>query len=174
MPAGHRVEDAGSLLPRPSSADLAGTLVQDFDVMGLLHRSLAEHCVNLLGVAAAGVLLATPGGQLVRAAAPDERIRRLELAGASTGGALQQRAVRRQMTVPARPRFALDSRVIIERAKGGLASRRGTGTEDTLALRRHRGCAPCLAGHGGCLTPAAAPSVRRHPALGRRPACLAP
>lgn len=58
--------------------DLADTLVRDFDVIGFLH-SLAEHCVALLDVAAAGVLLATPGGQLVDAAASDERTRQLEL-----------------------------------------------------------------------------------------------
>ncbi|MFD4629479.1 GAF domain-containing protein [Streptomyces sp. NPDC058284] len=59
--------------------DLADTLVQDFDVIGFLH-SLAEHCVALLDVAAAGVLLATPDGRLVDAAASDERTRQLELA----------------------------------------------------------------------------------------------
>lgn len=59
--------------------DLADTLVQDFDVINFLH-SLTEHCVDLLDVAAAGVLLATPQGQLVDAAASDERTRKLELA----------------------------------------------------------------------------------------------
>ncbi|WP_394437231.1 GAF and ANTAR domain-containing protein [Streptomyces sp. SGAir0957] len=59
--------------------DLADTLVQDFDVIGFLH-TLADHCVQLLDVAAAGVLLATPGGLLVDAAASDERTRRLEVA----------------------------------------------------------------------------------------------
>ncbi|MFD9562564.1 hypothetical protein [Streptomyces sp. NPDC059994] len=54
-------------------------MVQDFDVIGFLH-TLAEHCVALLDVAAAGVLTVTPGGQLVDAAASDERTRRLELA----------------------------------------------------------------------------------------------
>ncbi|MFI8880675.1 GAF and ANTAR domain-containing protein [Streptomyces sp. NPDC055243] len=60
--------------------DLADTLVQDFDVISFLH-TLTEHCVDLLDVAAAGVMLATPAGRLVDAAASDERTRQLELAG---------------------------------------------------------------------------------------------
>ncbi|MFC7304885.1 GAF and ANTAR domain-containing protein [Streptomyces monticola] len=202
--------------------DLADTLVRDFDVINFLH-SLAEHCVHLLDVAAAGVLLATPGGQLVDAAASDERTRQLELAGIEWGegpcrdcfrtkkqipdvalateaatmrwprfapravkvgftsvvaaplrlhdqvigalnlfqdrpgpldesqlrlgqaladtatiGVLQQRAVSEQMTVTAQLQAALDSRVIIEQAKGYLANRRGTGVEEAFTLmRRH-------------------------------------
>ncbi|MEL3944997.1 MULTISPECIES: GAF and ANTAR domain-containing protein [Streptomyces] len=202
--------------------DLADTLVQDFDVIGFLH-ALAEHCVNLLDVAAAGVLLATPGGQLVDAAASDERTRRLELssiewdegpcrdcfrnkkqipdvelatpaammrwprfapqavevgftsvvaaplrlhdqvigalnlfrdrpgpldgsqlrlgqalADTATIGVLQQRAVSEQMTVTAQLQAALDSRVIIEQAKGYLANRRDIGVEEAFTLmRRH-------------------------------------
>ncbi|GGO42314.1 MULTISPECIES: GAF and ANTAR domain-containing protein [Streptomyces] len=200
--------------------DLADTLVQDFDVIGFLH-SLAEHCVALLDVAAAGVLLATPSGQLVDAAASDERTRQLELASIEWGegpcrdcfrtkkqipdaplatqsammrwprfapravelgfssvvaaplrlhdqvigalnlfrdrpgpladsqvrlgqtpadtatiGVLQQRAVSEQMTVTAQLQSALDSRVIIEQAKGYLANRRGTGVEEAFTLMR--------------------------------------
>ncbi|MDG4858174.1 GAF and ANTAR domain-containing protein [Streptomyces sp. T-3] len=200
--------------------DLADTLVQDFDVIGFLH-TLAEHCVALLDVAAAGVLLATPGGQLVDAAASDERTRLLELASiewdegpcrdcfrtkrqvpdirlatqaakmrwprfapkaleagftsvtaaplrlhdqvigalnlfrdqpgplrpdqlrlgqaladTATIGVLQQRAVSEQMTVTAQLQAALDSRIIIEQAKGYLAHRRGTGVEEAFALMR--------------------------------------
>jgi GAF domain-containing protein len=58
--------------------DLADTLVRDFDVINFLH-TLTEHCVDLLEVTAAGVLLATPQGQLVDAAASDERTRGLEM-----------------------------------------------------------------------------------------------
>ncbi|WP_371655385.1 MULTISPECIES: GAF and ANTAR domain-containing protein [unclassified Streptomyces] len=200
--------------------DLADTLVQDFDVIGFLH-TLAEHCVALLDVAAAGVLLATPDGQLVDAAASDERTRRLELASTewnegpcrdcfrtkkqvpavplatqaakmrwprfgpkaleagftsvaaaplrlhdqvigalnlfrdqpgpldgsqlrlgqaladtATIGVLQQRAVSEQMTVTAQLQAALDSRIIIEQAKGYLADRRDTGVEEAFNLMR--------------------------------------
>ncbi|MEV6547697.1 GAF and ANTAR domain-containing protein [Streptomyces sp. NPDC051597] len=200
--------------------DLADTLVQDFDVIGFLH-TLADHCVHLLDVASAGVLLATPAGQLVDAAASDERTRRLELASiewdegpcrdcfrtkkpvpdvalatlsarmrwprfapratelgftsvvaaplrlhdqvigslnlfrdrpgplddsqvrlaqaladTATIGVLQQRAVSEQMTVTAQLQAALDSRVIIEQAKGYLANRRGTGVEEAFILMR--------------------------------------
>ncbi|MGW2225507.1 GAF and ANTAR domain-containing protein [Streptomyces formicae] len=200
--------------------DLADTLVQDFDVIGFLH-TLAEHCVHLLDVAAAGVLLATPGGQLVDAAASDERTRQLglssiewdegpsrdcfrtkkqipdvelatqaatmcwprfapravdvgftsvvaaplrlhdqvigalnlfrdqpgpldqpqlrlgqALAAPATIGVLQQRAVSEQMTVTAQLQAALDSRVIIEQAKGYLANRRNIGVEEAFILMR--------------------------------------
>lgn len=200
--------------------DLADTLVQDFDVIGFLH-SLTEHCVALLDVASAGVLLATPEGQLVDAAASDERTRRLELssiewdegpcrdcfktgeqvsdvplatraakarwprfapqavefgftsvvaaplrlhdqvigalnlfrnqpgplndsqlrlgqalADTATIGVLQQRAVSEQMTVNAHLQAALDSRVIIEQAKGYLANRRDLDVEVAFTLMR--------------------------------------
>jgi GAF domain-containing protein len=60
--------------------ELADTLVRDFDVIQFLHV-LVEHCVDLLDVAAAGVLLATPAGEVVDIAASDERTRKLELFG---------------------------------------------------------------------------------------------
>ncbi|MEU5953464.1 GAF and ANTAR domain-containing protein [Streptomyces sp. NPDC047525] len=202
--------------------ELADTLVQDFDVIAFLHM-LADHCVALLDVTAAGVLLATPDGHLVDAAASDERTRLLEmasiewdegpcrdcyksrkpvsdvpfgtdeamarwprfapralqagftsvvaaplrlhnqvigalnlfrdrpgaldgpqvrlgqaLADTATIGVLQQRAVTEQMTVSAQLQYALDSRVIIEQAKGYLAHRRATGVEEAFhAMRGH-------------------------------------
>ncbi|MGY6026572.1 ANTAR domain-containing protein [Streptomyces spinosirectus] len=57
--------------------ELADTLVGDFDVIAFLH-TLADHCVDLLDVSAAGVMLATPQGDILDAAASDERTRRLE------------------------------------------------------------------------------------------------
>ncbi|MFE6892059.1 GAF and ANTAR domain-containing protein [Streptomyces sp. NPDC057694] len=200
--------------------DLADTLVRDFDVINFLH-TLAEYCVNLLDVTAAGVLLATPQGRLVDAAASDERTRLLEvasiewdegpcrdcyltrhqvphaplntanarrrwprfapravglgftsvvacslrlhdqvigalnlfrdqpgplgpsqlklaqaLADTATIGVLQQRAVSEQMTINTQLQRALDSRIIIEQAKGYLAHRLDTGVEDAFARMR--------------------------------------
>jgi GAF domain-containing protein len=58
--------------------DLADTLVDEFDVIELLHV-LTGRCVELLGVDAAGVMLASKGGQLRLAAASSEQARLLEL-----------------------------------------------------------------------------------------------
>ncbi|MFF1381306.1 ANTAR domain-containing protein [Streptomyces sp. NPDC058308] len=200
--------------------DLADTLVQDFGVVGFLY-SLAEHCVKLLDVAAAGVLLASADGRLVDAAASDERTRRLVLASVewdegpcqdcfrtkeqvpdvplatqaartrwplfapraveagftsvvaaplrlnnqvigalnlfqdqpgpldgshvrlgqaladtATIGVLQQRAVSEQMAVTAQLQTALDSRIIIEQAKGYLANRHDLDVEEAFTLMR--------------------------------------
>jgi GAF domain-containing protein len=57
---------------------LADTLVDEFDVIELLHV-LTGHCVQLLRVDAAGVMLADPRGQLWVAAASSERARLVEL-----------------------------------------------------------------------------------------------
>lgn len=57
---------------------LADSLVADFDVADLLHR-LADHCVTLLDVAAAGLLLADQRGSLQVVAASSEASRLLEL-----------------------------------------------------------------------------------------------
>ena len=58
--------------------DLADTLVDEFDVLDLLHV-LTGRCVELLGVDAAGVMIADSTGQLRLAAASSERARLLEL-----------------------------------------------------------------------------------------------
>jgi GAF domain-containing protein len=58
--------------------ELADTLVDDFDVVDLL-TELADRCVNLLGVSAAGVMLASPDGQLRLMASSNEAMRILEL-----------------------------------------------------------------------------------------------
>lgn len=58
--------------------DLADTLVAGYDVLDLLTR-LAEGCVELLGVDAAGVLLADRQGRLGTVAASTETVRLLEL-----------------------------------------------------------------------------------------------
>ncbi|GAP51807.1 GAF and ANTAR domain-containing protein [Streptomyces azureus] len=58
--------------------EVADSLVEDFDVIDLLHR-LSERCVELLDVSAAGILLANAQGELRIIAASDERTRLLEL-----------------------------------------------------------------------------------------------
>jgi GAF domain-containing protein len=58
--------------------ELADTLVADFDVVELLTR-LADRCVGVLDVAAAGLMLAGPDGNLRVMASSSEAMRVLEL-----------------------------------------------------------------------------------------------
>jgi transcriptional regulator with GAF, ATPase, and Fis domain len=58
--------------------EVADTLVDDFDVIDFLHQ-LAERCVQLLDVDAAGILLIDQRGDLHAAAASTENARLLEL-----------------------------------------------------------------------------------------------
>ena len=48
-----------------SLVEMADTLVDDFDVVDLL-TGLADRCVSLLGVSAAGVMLMSPEGSWAR------------------------------------------------------------------------------------------------------------
>jgi hypothetical protein len=50
--------------------ELADTLIDDFDVIDFL-QVLAARCVELLDVAAAGIMLADQGGSLMTMAASD-------------------------------------------------------------------------------------------------------
>jgi transcriptional regulator with GAF, ATPase, and Fis domain len=70
----------GSREERLSEAfvDLADTLVDDFDVLDFLH-ALATHCIALLDVDEAGLMLADGSGRLVVAASSTEQVRLLEL-----------------------------------------------------------------------------------------------
>ena len=61
-----------------SLVEMADTLVDDFDVVDLL-TGLADRCVRLLGVSAAGVMLASPAGRLGLVASSSEAMRLLEL-----------------------------------------------------------------------------------------------
>src|SRR6267154_6350815 len=58
--------------------EMADTLVDDYDVVDLL-TGLTDRCVSLLGVSAAGVMLASPGGGLGLVASSSEAMRLLEL-----------------------------------------------------------------------------------------------
>ncbi len=61
-----------------SLVEMADTLVDDYDVVDLL-TGLADRCVSLLGVSAAGVMLASPRGSLGLVASSSETMRLLEL-----------------------------------------------------------------------------------------------
>ena len=62
-----------------SLVEMADTLVDDdYDVVDLL-TGLADRCVTLLGVSAAGVMLASPAGTLGLVASSSEAMRLLEL-----------------------------------------------------------------------------------------------
>jgi transcriptional regulator with GAF, ATPase, and Fis domain len=81
-PAAHRytmkvIEMAQTLLA-DVFIELADTLVDDFDLLEFLNR-LTERCVELLDVAAAGLLLTDGQGALQVVAASSERTRLLEL-----------------------------------------------------------------------------------------------
>lgn len=61
-----------------SFVDMADTLVDDYDVIDLL-TGLADHCVELLSASAAGVMLASPEGELRLVASSNEAMRILEV-----------------------------------------------------------------------------------------------
>ena len=61
-----------------SLVEMADTLVEDYDVVDLL-TGLADRCVDLLGVSAAGVMLVSPAGGLGLVASSSEAMRLLEL-----------------------------------------------------------------------------------------------
>jgi GAF domain-containing protein len=61
-----------------SLVEMADTLVEDYDVVDLL-TGVADRCVNLLGVSAAGVMLVSPAGSLGLVASSSEAMRLLEL-----------------------------------------------------------------------------------------------
>src|SRR5207248_5416772 len=61
-----------------SLVEMADTLVDDYDVVDLL-TGVADRCVDLLGVSAAGVMLVSPQGSLGLVASSSEAMRLLEL-----------------------------------------------------------------------------------------------
>ena len=82
-----------------SLVEMADTLVDDYDVVDLL-TGVADRCVSLLGVSAAGVMLASPAGSLALVASSSEAMRLLELfelqaAGRPLPGCVPHRRARR-------------------------------------------------------------------------------
>jgi GAF domain-containing protein len=61
-----------------SVVDITDTLVADYDVIDML-TGVADRCVSLLDVSAAGVMLASPAGSLGLVASSSEAMRLLEL-----------------------------------------------------------------------------------------------
>jgi GAF domain-containing protein len=61
-----------------SLVEMADTLAGDYDVVDML-TGVADRCVRLLGVSAAGVMLASPAGSLGLVASSSEAMRLLEL-----------------------------------------------------------------------------------------------
>ena len=61
-----------------SVVDIADTLVADYDIVDML-TGVADRCVGLLDVSAAGVMLASPSGSLGLVASSSEAMRLLEL-----------------------------------------------------------------------------------------------
>jgi GAF domain-containing protein len=61
-----------------SLIDIADNLVDNFDVVDLL-TGLADRCVQLLGVSAAGVMLVSPSGELRLVASSNEAMELVEL-----------------------------------------------------------------------------------------------
>ena len=61
-----------------SLVEMADTLVDDYDIVDML-TGVADRCVSLLGVSAAGVMLASPAGSLALVASSSEAMRLLEL-----------------------------------------------------------------------------------------------
>jgi GAF domain-containing protein len=60
-----------------SLVELADTLVDDYDIIDFM-QTLAERCVELLDVSAAGIMLADPEGNLRHAACSSEQMRLVE------------------------------------------------------------------------------------------------
>ncbi|MCY7341393.1 MAG: ANTAR domain-containing protein [Pseudonocardia sp.] len=92
---------------------LADTLVDDYDVVDLLLQ-LVGHAASLLAVDSAGLVLADHDGGLRMVAS---------LADVATIGILHERALHRSEVRGEQLQSALNSRIVIEQAKGVLAER---------------------------------------------------
>ncbi len=119
--------------------ELTDTMVAGFDVIDFLHV-LTDRSVQLLDVSAAGLLLADPRSELRVVAAssePDIRVGQA-LADVATISLLHERSMRHSDTLNEQLQTALNSRVIIEQAKGKLAERLGVDMDRAFTLLRDR------------------------------------
>jgi GAF domain-containing protein len=103
--------------------EMADTLVDDFDVMEFLHV-LTERCVQLLGISAAGLLLADEQGALQVMAASSERTHLLELFQVQThlGPCLDCYATGQPVSVPDLPKAGRWPRFTAAAAEVGFAA----------------------------------------------------
>src|SRR6266851_2499811 len=117
--------------------ELTDTMVAGFDVIDFLHV-LTDRSVQLLDVSAAGLLLADPRSELRVVAASSEPAIRVgqALADVATISLLHERSMRHSDTLNEQLQTALNSRVIIEQAKGKLAERLGLDMDQAFNLLR--------------------------------------
>src|SRR6266496_1880734 len=144
-----------------SLVEMADTLVEDYDVVDLL-TGLADRCVSLLGVSAAGVMLVSPAGSLGLVASSSEAMRLLELtlgalnllgvtrapmdeadvivarafADLATLSITQHRASAEANSLNEQLSGALTSRIVIEQAKGVISERTGVDLAEAFSRLR--------------------------------------
>ena len=92
--------------------ELADTLVEDFDVVEML-TLLVHRCVEMLDVAAAGLMLVSPEGDLRMVASSSEQMR------ASCSRSNRRRDPARNASAPVNP-FA--TKTSLEKTSGGRSS----------------------------------------------------
>src|SRR5450755_758215 len=122
-------------------ADLTDTMVADFDVIDFLHV-LTDSSVQLLDVSSTGLLLSDPRAELnlIRATPgvfdpANVRVGQA-LADVATISLLHERSMRHSDTLNEQLQAALNSRVIIEQAKGKLAERLGIDMTQAFSILR--------------------------------------
>jgi ANTAR domain len=132
--------------------ELADTLVADFDVHDVLHV-LVNRCAELLGAVEAGLLLADDEGRLrgrvlgalnLFGTADGDPIRDSDvpvaqaMADVATIAILQDRLARERELLAVQLQYALDSRVVIEQAKGVLSTRLDIDMDEAFERIRKR------------------------------------
>ncbi len=75
---GALVDESRPALLTRTMVELADTLVDDFDIVDLL-TTLSDRCVEVLDIAAAGIMLAAPDGELQLMTSSSDEMRVVEL-----------------------------------------------------------------------------------------------